>query len=669
MIVKIRVLPAGLFFHALVLLLLSVVWLPDANAAEDKILDFNVRVDINIDGSMLVTESLHFNHGGERIRHGILRILPSHWRPPYGERLLADYQLLDATLDGHSESHHEERNAESVIWRFGLADRELAKGEHTYVIRYSVTNGLIRRDGRYELMWHVTGDGWPFTIERVNFHINLPEAQWYINREGRDRRLQVLESGTRFDNVTVTPSGAITNNNFLAPHQGMIVHVAWPEKDFPTPPSFTINDAVASLIATLTWVLEFLLQIPTIITLALRHALVPDRDMLYLFIPTGLLMIYCLGYRLSRPMPRVVRLPLDKKHLPPEVTPGLASYVMEDIHCMSAFTGDLLCLVDKGLLRWEPGSEERAKARLIVLPDRNETVAALTPALQLLWRTLQKQKNGVIELSVRNQLVPANQAMNEYYSQHYARKLFYRRSRFSWGGFFAALLSLCISLFYADDFDTTLMMLFALVVVGILFALLHISLHECEQEARIPGGSPYSAWGKMSLLLLRNILLTLLFCFIFIDNQLANMPAGALLGMLSPLYFSLFYYYFILPPYTPEGERYLAKVAGLKALLRELTATSAAGTLSAAMAEQRQSLLPYALALNLDNAEQSELVRQLGEHCRWADQNGPLTWAQLSALNVMVTSAAVTDSDSPMGSGGDGGGDSGGGGGGGGDGW
>ena len=212
-------------FAAFALLL----FLPTGPAlAEERILDFDSRLEIRKDGSLDVTETIRVNAENVDINRGIYREFPTRYDGRRGERIRVGFKLLETRRDGRAEPSTVESAGNGVRIRIGNPDVIIPVGQHVYSIRYRTTRQLGYFDGYDELYWNVTGNGWKFPIDRASATILLPspaqfgERATYTGAQGSTASsAQVGEQAPgriRFE--TTAP---------LAPYEGLTVAAAFPK--------------------------------------------------------------------------------------------------------------------------------------------------------------------------------------------------------------------------------------------------------------------------------------------------------------------------------------------------------------------------------------------------------------------------------------------------------
>jgi uncharacterized membrane protein YgcG len=201
-----------------------------ANAQEDRterILNFAADLEVQTDGSVLVRERIEVWAAGQQVRRGIFRDLPVRFRTDEGRRLNVGFEILSVTRNGRSETFNISQHANAIRVRIGRASELLRPGQHFYEISYLATRQLIFGEVEDQLYWNVTGNGWPFRIERAQATIHLPEGgrllDWaaYTGKAGA--------TGTDFEFLDM--GGGVVQfhaTRLLYEGEGLTVAVSWP---------------------------------------------------------------------------------------------------------------------------------------------------------------------------------------------------------------------------------------------------------------------------------------------------------------------------------------------------------------------------------------------------------------------------------------------------------
>ncbi|MCA8901338.1 MAG: DUF2207 domain-containing protein, partial [Hyphomonas sp.] len=155
-----------------------------AGAAEERINRFDVDIEIQKDGDILVTETIEVRVEGNQIRRGIFRELPRYYADDElnaqtgedGHKLPYQYDIRRITRDGKREPYVTERDGNAFLIRIGDEDVYLDYADHTYVIKYLVKNQIRYFEDHDELYWNATGTYWQFPIAEATARITVPEG-------------------------------------------------------------------------------------------------------------------------------------------------------------------------------------------------------------------------------------------------------------------------------------------------------------------------------------------------------------------------------------------------------------------------------------------------------------------------------------------------------------
>ena len=160
--------------RALLIAFAALVFAAPAFAAE-QITMFDVRIAVETDGDIVVTETIDVIAEGGQIQRGIFRDLPRLYEFD-GAILAYDYDVLDVQRDGAEEPYEISTDDNAYRIRIGDPDVFIEHGPHRYVIRYEVANQVRYFDGYDEIYWNATGNYWAFPIQRARAIVELPSG-------------------------------------------------------------------------------------------------------------------------------------------------------------------------------------------------------------------------------------------------------------------------------------------------------------------------------------------------------------------------------------------------------------------------------------------------------------------------------------------------------------
>lgn len=207
---------------------------------------YDVSVKVNKDASLDVDETINANFDAPR--HGIFRKIPYKYQlmplPAGTEK--AQRQLES---DGYTHTIIEDISVDNwdydvstdgdyKVIKIGSADN-LVDGAQTYVIHYRILNAINFFADHSELYFNVIGDGWPTTIDHVNFSISFYDAvkdttEYFVatgsNGSRENNTISSWKNDHEFSGETTVPL-----NDF----QGVTVGISLP-KDFLTQQNYSL---------------------------------------------------------------------------------------------------------------------------------------------------------------------------------------------------------------------------------------------------------------------------------------------------------------------------------------------------------------------------------------------------------------------------------------------
>ena len=176
----------------LLLLVIFLSFVSAAAAAPVHIRDFQAIIDVESDGGIVVQEKLLVDIPRSGEFRGIFRDIPvvTRWR----ESGIARMEVLSVMLDGRARPADDVRKEDGCVRIYQRdVDRILKPGLHEFVLTYRMTGQIGLFPDNDELIWNVTGSGWEAPIDRASCVILCPkgapyygQAAWLGHRGSRD---------------------------------------------------------------------------------------------------------------------------------------------------------------------------------------------------------------------------------------------------------------------------------------------------------------------------------------------------------------------------------------------------------------------------------------------------------------------------------------------------
>ena len=196
---------------------------------QERILSYDSYIDIEKDGSMIVTEVIRVRAEGKEIRRGIYRDFPTYYTNSLGMMRIVGFDVLDVKRDNKTEPFHIKRIKNGIRVYIGNANVRLQKGDYSYSIRYKTTNQIGFFSDHDELYWNVTGNGWSFPIDKAWAKVKLP-----VNVSKKDMTMEGYTGklGSTEKNIIATvmdDGGMIKITTNLGRNEGLTLVLTWPK--------------------------------------------------------------------------------------------------------------------------------------------------------------------------------------------------------------------------------------------------------------------------------------------------------------------------------------------------------------------------------------------------------------------------------------------------------
>ncbi len=198
--------------------------------AQERILNFDVSIQVQRNAQVIITETLRVRAHGQAIRRGIYREFPLSYRTTAGILHEVDFEVLDIMRNGQPEPWFSERRDNGIRIYIGDGQVMLPPGIHEYQIQYATNRQVGYFDEYDELYWNVTGHGWRFPIDSVTARLVLPlpvewkslQIDYFTGAEG------AREKNARYDMIDGRTVGFFSGSAF-APGEGLTIAVGWPK--------------------------------------------------------------------------------------------------------------------------------------------------------------------------------------------------------------------------------------------------------------------------------------------------------------------------------------------------------------------------------------------------------------------------------------------------------
>ncbi len=606
-------------------------------SAREYIESFHSDIEVRRNGDLYVSETIVVRAEGNSIRRGIYRDFPTRYRDPEGRYRIVGFEVLAVRRDGAAEPFRVEDRANGKRVYIGDARIYLEPGFYQYELDYVTTRQLGFFDEFDELYWNVTGTGWAFSIERASALLTLPAAARELRLTGYTGAQGSTAKNLTYRRVDERRAYFETSEPLPA-YAGLTIVAGW-AKGLVDEPNAAQRRA---------WFLA-----------DHKPSLIAGAGAILLF---GYYLL--LWRRLGRDPAGGVIVPRYRP--PPGYSPASMRYVENMGYDNKCFTSAVINLAVKNAIDIEHDGGD------FDLVYRGPPTPAPAPGETAIIARLFGEARSRIGIARSNHrvLAAAKRKHAASLSRDYAKKYFRTNSGWLAPGLLLTAAAVVASILALPSEELMVRAIFVAV-----FTLIPLIMLFAATRALLRRGKKGWIRGGINLVMLF-VFGGFFFASGFPIVQLAEaVPLPMIVSVLAMFALHYAFYHWLKAP-TLAGRRLLDQVEGFRHYLGvaedDEIASLDAPTFTADLYE---SYLPYAIALDLENAWTARLDRAIAaglvapgySHPRWYHARGGVGARGVSrALATSLDSAIASSSVAPGSSSGSSGGFSGGGGGGGG---
>jgi len=142
-------------------------------ASNERILNYESKINVERDWSLIVEETIVVAAAGEQIKRGIHRDFPLDSPFHLGK---VGFEVLEVKRNGKPTYYWVEDLGDKMRINIYKESIYLEPGTYTYTIKYRTDKQLDFSGENDRLYWNVTGQDWEFAIDRAAAEVHLPEA-------------------------------------------------------------------------------------------------------------------------------------------------------------------------------------------------------------------------------------------------------------------------------------------------------------------------------------------------------------------------------------------------------------------------------------------------------------------------------------------------------------
>jgi uncharacterized membrane protein YgcG len=348
-----------IFFSVFLVLVCSFL----LQAQEERIIQFDVQLDVKKDRSIHVVEEIKVYAAGLVIRRGITRSLPEK-RDMKGKTMRMRYDIIRVERDGQKESYFTRSGNGYRTLYIGEEDVMLPPGVYTYTIEYEVPNQVGLFEEYDEIYWNAVGTNVDFGVEKATCNVTLPAGASIL----QDTAYTGIFGSTGADyQVEHSPSGSFyQTTRALGTGEGFSIAIGF-QKGIIEPPG--LFQRFGTLI---TIIIGFLFLIAYFVYTWWKYGVDPPKPTAY---------------------------PLYDA--PDHLSPASINYIFEEKYQRKSFTASIIKLAIKGYLKIEEQEVKKLlffKRKIYHLIKLKEADGVLPKEEQKIMETLFSGGRDLVEI-------------------------------------------------------------------------------------------------------------------------------------------------------------------------------------------------------------------------------------------------------------------------------
>lgn len=188
----------------------------------EKIKSFHSEINVQRDGSVVVTEEITVLALGDRIKRGIFRDIPLNLKVNR-KTVRQELEVISVKRGDFDEPFQTKMIKGGIRILIGQKDDYLGRGVHKYVIKYKLDRTIYKGEKIADLLWNVNGNHWDFFIDTLSALVTVP-----MNAEilGYDAWTGMKgEKNKNYSVEVVSDTSVLFESKFLGSNEGVTVNV------------------------------------------------------------------------------------------------------------------------------------------------------------------------------------------------------------------------------------------------------------------------------------------------------------------------------------------------------------------------------------------------------------------------------------------------------------
>ena len=195
--------------------------------SQEEILSYNININVETSGDLLVEEKITVRAEGNQIQRGIYRSFPTSYKDKIGTRFKVGFEVLKVLKNNETEPYFIKNKSNGKVVYIGKEDVFLSPGIYTYTLKYKTTRQIGFFKEFDELYFNAIGGDWNFNIKSAAVTITLPNKAKILNLKAYSGIEGARNCNCEYESNQNTAS--IKTTKILYPAEQLTFAISWPK--------------------------------------------------------------------------------------------------------------------------------------------------------------------------------------------------------------------------------------------------------------------------------------------------------------------------------------------------------------------------------------------------------------------------------------------------------
>ena len=190
----------------------------------ETIKKYDVSIQINKNGTLIINEIIDYDFGDKLDKHGIIRRIPLRSKKSGIDIYKSHVKMNSVKRNGEPEKYETVKSSGEIAYKIGSEDKYVDSGVSKYEFNYTMYNALFEKDGIYQVYFNPIGQFWKVPIESGDVIISFENNQPIGENEIQQLKVFTGKYGETGENYTIVQKSGIIKiktNEVLEPLNGM----------------------------------------------------------------------------------------------------------------------------------------------------------------------------------------------------------------------------------------------------------------------------------------------------------------------------------------------------------------------------------------------------------------------------------------------------------------